>query len=264
MDQPTNNQSPEFEAPQPEVLEVQSDNVAEAAVAEASASSSAPAGESDTPQPSAKPVNKFSYRPSHKATFVGLGVVIAILAANAALIAFLMKNQTDAMSDSSQQGVTLSPQVLDKLGISRNPVGNKGTTLTVGPDAKFNGKMEIGGDTSIAGQLTLNNKMSNSDIGGLEFVNPIIIDNFKLKAKDTIYKYVENNIYGNRSEELPIVKNVTIENIVKTSYKYNQTVDAKAYQIKVKIGYNKDLGYDTNKTLYFVHEESKLSLVEME
>ena len=163
MDQPTNNQSPEFEAPQPEVLEVQSDNVAEAAVAEASASSSAPAGESDTPQPSTKPVNKFSYRPSHKATFVGLGVVIAILAANAALIAFLMKNQTDAMSDPSQQGVTLSPQVLDKLGISRNPVGNKGTTLTVGPDAKFNGKMEIGGDTSIAGQLTLNNKMSAAD-----------------------------------------------------------------------------------------------------
>lgn len=111
---------------------------------------------------------------------------------------------------------------------------------------------------------TLDNKISNSDIGGLEFVNPVILENFKLKAKDTIYKYIENNIYGNRKQELPVVKSVTIDSSNKTSYKYNQIVDSKAYQVKVKIEYVKELGYDTSKTLYFVHEGSKLSLIEME
>lgn len=111
---------------------------------------------------------------------------------------------------------------------------------------------------------TLDNKINNSDIGGLEFVNPIIVENFKLKAKDTIYKYIESNIYGNRKQELPIVKNISIVETNKTSYKYNQITDTKAYQIKIKIEYSKDLGYDTLKTLYLVHEGSKLSLIEME
>ena len=40
---------------------------------------------------------------------------------------------------------------------------------------------------------TLSNKISNTDIGGLEFIYPSLKDNFKLKAKDTIYKYIDIN-----------------------------------------------------------------------
>lgn len=104
-----------------------------------------------------------TYRPSHKATFIGLSVVIAILALNAGIIAFIMRSQGKAGSTASQNAVTISPAVLNTLGVSRNPVGTSGTELVVGPNSKFNGTVTIGSDVSIGGQLTLNSKFSASD-----------------------------------------------------------------------------------------------------
>jgi len=110
---------------------------------------------------------------------------------------------------------------------------------------------------------TLSNKISNTDIGGINFVYSGIIDNFKLKASNTIYKYVKSNIYGDRNQELPTVKNVLINDVKVVSYKYNDITDKDAYEVSLNIEYEKDLGYETSKALYFVHENKKLSLVEM-
>ncbi|MGN1000498.1 MAG: hypothetical protein ACI4OG_01005 [Bacilli bacterium] len=110
---------------------------------------------------------------------------------------------------------------------------------------------------------TLDNKLTNLNIGGVDFVHSSIVSNFKEKANDTIYKYVKSNIYGDRKQELPIVDEVTVENIEQKAFKYDDTSDSKAYYVKVKWTYKKDLGYEENKTLIFVHEDKKLSLVEM-
>ncbi|MEG0826089.1 MAG: hypothetical protein RR404_01325 [Bacilli bacterium] len=110
---------------------------------------------------------------------------------------------------------------------------------------------------------TLNDKLNNTDIGGIEFVFENIKENFKLKATNTIYKYLESNIYGERKQELPVVRDVVVNSIKKISYKYNSIIDEKAYQISVKWIYEKDLEYEKEKMLYFVHEGKKLSLVEM-
>lgn len=104
-----------------------------------------------------------TYRPSHKATFIGLSVVVAILAVNAGVIAFVLRGQGKPSDNVNRQTVTLSSDTLDKLGVSRNPVGDSGTELTVGPDAKFNGTVTVGSDVSIAGQLKLNSKFSAND-----------------------------------------------------------------------------------------------------
>lgn len=104
-----------------------------------------------------------TYRPSHKATFIGVAVVVAILLINAGVIVFLMRGQQAATTDAVQGDVTLSPEVLDTLGVSRASVGNLGTELTVGPNSRFNGKVTVGGDMSIGGQLQLNSKFSASD-----------------------------------------------------------------------------------------------------
>ena len=61
--------------------------------------------------------------------------------------------------------------------------------------------------------FTLDNKINKNDIGGVEFIYSDYKNMFITKAKDTIYKYLENNIYGNRTQELPIVKEVKIINI---------------------------------------------------
>lgn len=104
-----------------------------------------------------------TYRPSHKATFIGLAVVVGILAINAGIITFVVKGQGEIASNTLDGEVTISPGVLNALGVSRNPIGNSGTELVVNPDSRFNGKVVIGSDVSVAGELKLNSKFSASE-----------------------------------------------------------------------------------------------------
>lgn len=109
------------------------------------------------------PKRRAAYRPSHKGTFIGLVVIGAILAANAGIIALVMRNQATAEDARIKNGVTLSSETLDKLGVSRNPVGNAETLLVVGPDSKFKGNVQMGGTLQVAGSLILNSKFTASD-----------------------------------------------------------------------------------------------------
>jgi hypothetical protein len=135
-------------SPQPEELKPRTD------------SGAAPPASSSNP--SIKP-KKRSYRPSHKATFIGVGAVIAILAVNAAIIGFLLKKQSTSEGATSKGAVTLSAGDLSKLGINRNSIGNSGSELVVAPNAQFKGKLSVVGDTNLSGQLLLNNKISGTD-----------------------------------------------------------------------------------------------------
>lgn len=110
---------------------------------------------------------------------------------------------------------------------------------------------------------TLSNKVTNQDIGGVQFLYNDIQENFKLKATDTLYKYVKSDIYGNRRQELPTVKDVEIESIETKEYSYLEEKDKNAFEVKAKIIYKKDLGYDKVKTLVIIHDDIKLSIVEI-
>lgn len=111
---------------------------------------------------------------------------------------------------------------------------------------------------------TLSNKVAKTDIGGVEFVHSDEKNDFIEKAMDTIYKYVESNVYGERKQDLPTVKQVTVTSIEQTSFEYHNTKDTNAYQVKVTFDYEKDMGYETEATLILVHEDQKLSIVEMD
>lgn len=141
------------EPPAPEVLKPQADKAA--APAEG-------AGSSDKPKITLRPRHA-TYRPSHKATFIGIAVVVAILALNAGIIAFVLRSQSSGDAKVNREEVTISSGALEKLGVSRNPIGHQGTELTVGPNSKFNGRVTVGGDVNIAGQLKLNSKFSATD-----------------------------------------------------------------------------------------------------
>lgn len=140
------------EPPAPEVLRSQFED---GSAAEAAAASK-------TPRININP-RRTTYRPSHKATFIGLGVVVAILIINAVIITLVMNSQSKTVTKANQSEITLSSANLDKLGVSRNPVGNVGVELLVNPNSRFNGKVTVGGDVSIAGQLKLNSKFSATD-----------------------------------------------------------------------------------------------------
>lgn len=127
------------------------------------------------------------YRPSHKATFVGLSVVIIILAINAAVLIFLLNSETAKNKAINDKGVSISPAVLSKLGVNSAQIGNSNEQLTVGPNALFNSGLTVAGNVKIGGQLHINSAFSASAAN----LN-------QLQASNSILKNL--NVNGNTTE----------------------------------------------------------------
>jgi cytoskeletal protein CcmA (bactofilin family) len=117
-----------------------------------------------TPIASAGSKRRHTYRPSHKATFIALGVVIVIVAVNAVVLGFVLKNKSKSDDQVSGQ-VSISADVLSKIGVNKSTLGSSGVQLTVDPDAKFNGTVTTASDLSIGGQLKLTGKLNSNEAG---------------------------------------------------------------------------------------------------
>jgi len=113
---------------------------------------------------------------------------------------------------------------------------------------------------------SLNDKTAKTDIGGVDFVYGGVLQNFLLNAEDTYYKYVENNIYGDRNQSLPTVDKIEVKEVKQEAFAYGDKTDDKAYKVSVEWGYTDTefAKYQTSATLVFVHDENKLSLVELQ
>ena len=111
----------------------------------------------------------------------------------------------------------------------------------------------------------LDSKISKSDVGGVQFIYDSFQDIFVKKASDSngMYYYVKSNIYGDRKQTLPKVKDVSVESVKKISFINEPYKDENAYEVKVKITYTSDLGYPSNVTLVFAHNDTKLEIVEV-
>lgn len=109
----------------------------------------------------------------------------------------------------------------------------------------------------------LENKVSKNDVGGTMFVSTDYVDNFTLKASDTVYKYIEHNLYNDRDQNLPIVVSSSIKELENTTYKYGKINDQKAYEVTVNLEYKEDLGYPTEISLILIHNDKKLEVCEM-
>lgn len=110
---------------------------------------------------------------------------------------------------------------------------------------------------------TLDNKLASTDIGGLEFLHNDLKDNFKENMGNTLYNFVESNIDGKRTQELPIVKDVEVSDVFETKYTYNET-EYDAYIVSTNITYEKDLGYPKNMKLTIIKDNNILHIVKGE
>ena len=104
-------------------------------------------------------------------------------------------------------------------------------------------------------------EINKYDIACLEYVYPDSLNNFKLNVEDTLYKLLEDNTYGKRKQNLPIVNKVEVTNIEKSSYTINEE-NVDSYNVNLNWEYVTDLGYDKNATLTLVKKENKLYVVE--
>lgn len=107
---------------------------------------------------------------------------------------------------------------------------------------------------------TLSNKITSSDIGGVEFIPTDMVDNFKMHAGDTMYNHVKTNIYGDRVQKLPIVKSVEVTNIENTTYTYKDK-EYSAYKVSARWEYQEDLGYKNNEIFTLIKDNNKLYIV---
>ena len=112
----------------------------------------------------------------------------------------------------------------------------------------------------IVDTFTLNNKLASTDIGGTEFIHPDLKENFKENMGNNMYRNIQVNLDGKRQQELPIVKDVTIDTIKEDKVKYNDK-EYDGYIIKANIEYEKDLGYQTEIELTIIKDDKILYII---
>lgn len=111
--------------------------------------------------------------------------------------------------------------------------------------------------------FTLSNKSSKNDVGGVQFVYSEYKSDFEKYAMDTIYKSVLNNVYGDRKQDLPTVKEVSVKKGENTSFKYGDDIDSEAYVYDFEIVYETDYGYQDSGSLTLIHNGKKIEVAAM-
>ena len=115
----------------------------------------------------------------------------------------------------------------------------------------------------IADFYSLDCAINKNDVGGTQFVYKDYQNDFESYAKDTVYRYVENNIYKNRKQSLQNVEKVSVSKIEQDDYETEVASDDKAYYVTLKITYKEDLQYPTESNLILIHSNDKLEIAAM-
>ena len=108
---------------------------------------------------------------------------------------------------------------------------------------------------------TIDNKVNKYDVGSLEFVYPKSKENFELNVKDTLYKYIEDNSYDDRTQELPIVSAITVDDIKESTYKLEEE-EIPSYEVTLSWEYEEDLDYDDEAIIKIIKDDKTLYVVE--
>ena len=128
-------------------------------------------------------------------------------------------------------------------------------------DIDYENYAELISKLYVADFYNLENKITKNDVGGTQFIHSSAQENFLVKAKDTMYKNIQSNVYGDRKQELPVVDKISLENIKEGTFKINND-ELNSYIVTLKWTYKKDLGYDQEKEITLVKEDKKLSIVQ--
>ena len=114
---------------------------------------------------------------------------------------------------------------------------------------------------------SLKDHIAKTDVGGVDFVHKDAEANFIENAEDTMYKYVESNIYGQRKQKLPEVDKVTIKSVEKSEFTYGDVTDSEALEVVASWTYKNESiaeGYQTDATFIYMHDGKKLVLAELQ
>lgn len=108
--------------------------------------------------------------------------------------------------------------------------------------------------------FTINSKINKYDVGGSYFYHSNKREMYENKVKDSLYDLVENDSYGDRKQELPIVKEIETVSVLESTYKLDDS-EVSSFIVNLKWSYEKDLGYDKEGQVIVVTDGIKQSVV---
>ena len=108
---------------------------------------------------------------------------------------------------------------------------------------------------------TIDNKMSRYDVGGLEYVYSGAVSSFQSVVEGSIYKTVENNLDGSRTQDLPEVASVTVDSIKETTFTMPDESVVNGYGVNLSWTYVEKLGYDNSATIILIPDQQKYGVV---
>ena len=108
---------------------------------------------------------------------------------------------------------------------------------------------------------TIDNKISRYDVGGLEYVYSEAVSSFQSVVEGSIYKTVENNLDGSRTQDLPEVASVTVDSIKETTFTMPDESVVNGYGVNLSWTYVEKLGYDNSATIVLIPDQQKYCVV---
>ena len=108
--------------------------------------------------------------------------------------------------------------------------------------------------------FSINYKVNKYEVTSAQYYYSDKREMFRNKVIDQLYNFVIDNSYDDRKQELPEVKEVTITDTKKDTYKLGDE-KRECYVVKVSISYVKDLGYDSKAKVVLVHDGNNMSVV---
>lgn len=108
---------------------------------------------------------------------------------------------------------------------------------------------------------TIDNKISRYDVGGMEYVYSKAQSSLKSVAENSLYKTVENNLDNTRTQSLPLVSDITVDDISSYDYTMPDDSEVSGYRVKLSWTYKTNMGYDTKGTLVLIPEGEKYGVV---
>lgn len=107
---------------------------------------------------------------------------------------------------------------------------------------------------------SIKTKVNKYDVGGKEFYYTDKVTMYENKVKDTLYDLVEDDSYGNRTQQLPVVSKIETKNITVSKYKLDEN-EVDSYVIELVWEYERDLDYDNKGFVTVVKDGIKQSVV---
>ena len=135
--------------------------------------------------------------------------------------------------------------------------------LLSNPDYDDNAYRDLVAKLFVIDLYSLGTKINKYEVSSIQYFHPDKQTMHQTKVIDNFYNMIEDNSYGKRSMELPIVSEVTIDEVLDTTYKLGDE-EMPASEVDLSIAYEKDLEYDTYGKVILVKVENKWWVVSFE